>query len=292
MKIAYVTYEDQGKYTSKVENEDIKLLHFLQAKGLDLTIEVWSDQNVSWEVYDLALIKSPWDYFDRIQDFYEWLDKIEKSGLRMLNPFQAVRWNADKHYLKDIANTGLRVTPTHFIEKNEVPDLELYFNLFSTETLIIKPVISGGSKNTFKFARNNISELTPKIVALLQEEAFMLQPFLREIQEEGEWSFLFFNGKFSHSLLKKAKAGDFRVQHYLGGTIHSQNPPPGLLDKAQQYVDRFARECLYARVDGVVMEGEFHLMELELIEPFLFLFTHPESYKNYYTALKEITKDY
>jgi glutathione synthase/RimK-type ligase-like ATP-grasp enzyme len=148
--------------------------------------------------------------------------------------------------------------------------------------------VSGGAKNTFALTREAVPEIMPVIHQLLQEESFLVQPFLPQIQTQGEWSFVFFNGKFSHCLLKKAKSGDFRVQHYLGGTIHPDVPPAGLLDTTAAYVDRFAKGCLYARVDGVMADNRFLLMELELIEPFLFLDTHPHSYENYYQALQEL----
>lgn len=291
MKLAYVTYQDQGTYTSTVENEDLKLLQFLQGKGLNITEEIWDNPAVNWQNYDAAILKSPWDYFDKIVEFYTWLHKIKDLKLRLLNPVDIVLWNTDKHYLKDIADAGLAITPTQFIEKGETPNLASYFKIFNTEKLIIKPTISGGSKNTFKFTEDNFNELSPKIAQLLQEEGFMVQPFLSEIEREGEWSFLFFNGKFSHSLLKKAKPGDFRVQHYLGGSIHAEPAPAHLLKSAQKYVDQFARGCLYARVDGLEVNGKLMLMELELIEPFLFLFTNEDSYKNYCEALQEMMKE-
>jgi glutathione synthase/RimK-type ligase-like ATP-grasp enzyme len=288
MKLAYVTYQDQGTYASGVENEDLKLIQFLKAKGLNIKEEIWDDPGVDWHEYDMAILKSPWDYFDKIEIFYAWLHKIRDLGLPLLNPVDIVLWNADKHYLKDIANAGLSVTPTLFIEKGESPDLISYFEAFNTDKLIIKPCISGGSKNTFKFTKKDLDELSPKVTTLVKNEGYMVQPFLAEVGHQGEWSFLFFNGKFSHSLLKKAKPGDFRVQHYLGGSIHPGSAPEHLLKSAKEYVKRFAPECLYARVDGLEINGEFTLMELELIEPFLFMFTNTDSYENYYQALKEL----
>ena len=288
MKLAYVTYQDQGTYASGVENEDLKLLEFLKDKGLDITEEIWDDHAVAWETYDMAILKSPWDYFDKIELFYAWLDQMKDLGVTLLNPVDIVLWNTDKHYLNDIARAGLSVTPTNFIEKGESPNLAAYFKSFNTDKLIIKPCISGGSKNTFKLTETNLRELSPQIMALLKDEGFMVQPFLSEVERQGEWSFVFFNGEFSHSLLKRAKPGDFRVQHYLGGSIHTEPAPAHLLEAAKKYVTHFAKECLYARVDGLEINGEFTLMELELIEPFLFMFTNPDSYENYYRALKEL----
>jgi glutathione synthase/RimK-type ligase-like ATP-grasp enzyme len=288
MKIAYVCYNDVGKYASGVENEDQVLLDFLKKKGLEITREVWNDPLVNWGEYDLAVLKSPWDYFDRISEFYTWLNKIEDLDLKLLNPSKVVKWNSDKHYLSEIAAAGLLVTPTIYFEKGEKPDLSECFVTLGTESIIVKPCISGGSKNTIRVKPENVEDLTPRIHGYLTEEAYMVQPFLPEIQSGGEWSFLFFDGNFSHSLLKKAKPGDFRVQHYLGGSIHAGPAPAHLLQAAQKYADRFAKDCLYARVDGVEVNGEFMLMELELIEPFLFLFTNPDSYENYYQALSTI----
>lgn len=289
MNIALVTYQDKGAYTSPtLENEDDLLLNFLKIKGLSIEKVIWNDLDVKWEDYDLAILKSPWDYFDLINDFYSWLAKLKSKNIKLLNPIDVVKWNADKHYLHDIEKAGLKVTPSIFIEKGTEIDLKLYLEKFNSNKIIIKPCVSGGSKNTFKVTAANVEEVNAKLNPLLKQEGFIIQPFLAEIEEEGEWSFLFFGGKFSHALLKKAKAGDFRVQHSFGGTIHPQDPPPHLLASAEKYVDQFAKGCLYARVDGAVVNGEFLLMELELIEPFLFLASSVNSYDNYYQAFKKL----
>ncbi|GAA4418289.1 hypothetical protein GCM10023187_51580 [Nibrella viscosa] len=289
MKIAYICYEDIGTYASSVENEDQALFRFLKTKGLDIHFMLWTDPLAQWSHFDLALLKAPWDYFEKIDQFYAWLDTLKQQHVPLLNPYDIVRWNSDKHYLRDIAAAGFPVTPTLFLEKGEQADLAAYFDQFNSVKLIVKPCISAGSKNTYAISREQLSDFTPKLNALLQQEAFMVQPFLTQIQEEGEWSLLFFNGVFSHAVLKKAKAGDFRVQHYLGGTIHPQQPSPALVQAAEAYVRRFAKDCLYARVDGTLVAEQFVLMELELIEPFLFLFTDPNSYERYFEALQHLT---
>jgi glutathione synthase/RimK-type ligase-like ATP-grasp enzyme len=289
MKIALVTYNDQGKYASTVEDEDTRLLNFLRAKGLDIRFEVWDDPAVNWPAYRLILLKSPWDYFDKIAAFYDWLDRIERLRIPTLNPVPVLRWNCDKRYLADIARAGLPVIPTAFLEKGQHPELLAFFREFAAGKLIVKPCVSGGAKNTFTLSREDLAEGQQRVAQLLADEAFMVQPFIPEIQQQGEWSFVFFNGKFSHSLLKKARPGDFRVQHYLGGTIHTKAPPARLIRAAETYVSRFAEGCLYARVDGIEVNGTFMLMELELIEPFLFLFTDPPSYERYYQALVEMS---
>ena len=287
-KLAFITYNDQGKYTSTVENEDTVLLKFLQEKGLNITFEIWNNPAVNWDQYDVLLLKSPWDYFDFIHDFNNWLDLIEKKKLRMLNPLPIVRWNTDKHYLQDIANAGFSITPSIWIEKGEAFKVDTLFRQFGSEKIIVKPCISGGAKNTFAVSRENAEDHAIKLNALFAQEAFLAQPFLPEVQTQGEWSFVYFNGTFSHSLLKVPLEGDFRVQHYLGGHILPSNPPAHLLEVANQIIEQVAKGCLYDRVDGLEVAGSLMVMELELIEPFLFLFTNENAMENYYKALLKL----
>jgi glutathione synthase/RimK-type ligase-like ATP-grasp enzyme len=288
VKIAYVLYRNQGSYHPDLEAENNGLLQFLRDQGLHIYPEIWDDPDVDWAGYDLAILKAPWDYFDKIDRFYAWLATLERLGVRLLNPAPRVRWNADKHYLADVAAAGLPVTPGVFLERGATADLTPYFPHFDTDRLIVKPCVSGGSKNTFALCREEVSAVAGRLAVLLPGEAFLVQPFIPQIEEEGEWSLLFFNGRFSHALLKKPVAGDFRVQQHFGGTIHPATPPAGLLAQAAKYVARFAQGCLYARVDGVRARGAFLLMELEIIEPFLYLLSHPDSYRNYYRALQEL----
>ncbi|MDP1747571.1 MAG: hypothetical protein Q8L90_18495 [Bacteroidota bacterium] len=286
MKIAYVCYNIQEKYvTPSVQDEDVLLLEFLKGKGLDIHREVWTNQEVNWLDYDLVLIKAPWDYHEHIAAFYNWLDMLNNASIPLLNPYGILKWNSDKHYLKEISDSGLNIIPTVFLEINSVLQNASIFQQLDSEKIIIKPCISGGAKNTFSLTPDNFSVHQKNINDLLKEEAFLVQPFIKEIETEGEWSFIFFDGKYSHSVLKKPRSGDFRVQHCYGGTIHTDKTEVLHVETAQKFVDRFAKDCLYARVDGVMVNNEFLLMELELLEPFLFLSYHPNGFENYYTAL-------
>ncbi|WP_316734410.1 hypothetical protein [Pedobacter aquatilis] len=287
MNIALITYEDKGAYDSPtVESEDDKLLLFLKEKGLNIEMVIWNDEKINWENYQLAILKSPWDYFDLYEDFKIWLNLLEEKNIRLLNPIDVIRWNADKHYLKDIEAAGLNITPSIFITDGEEINLNAFFEKFNTDKLIVKPCVSGGAKNTFKVTLDNVEEINQKLRLLIQKEDFIIQPFLPEILENGEWSFIFFNDIYSHTLVKKAKQGDFRVQPAHGGSVHVQNPDKALIEIAAEYVKLFAKNCLYARVDGTFVNNQFLLMELELIEPFLFLNTSNQNYENYYNALK------
>lgn len=284
-QIALVTYKDAGKYTGVSEEENARLHQFLTQKGLQVTLEVWDDPAVDWGKYELVLLKSPWDYFDKIGTFYTWLDRLEELRVRVLNPISIVRWNADKRYLVELQEKGERVVPTLWLEQCSSLDVATVFEQLQSDKIIVKPAVSGGAKNTFALTPPEAEAQAESINSLLQQESFLAQPFIPEIQTKGEWSFLFFNGEYSHTVLKTAKAGDFRVQHFFGGTIHTPEPPAHLLEAAHNLVDKYAQGCLYARVDGIERAGELVLMELELIEPFLFMATSEGAIERYYEAL-------
>lgn len=284
IKIAYVSYHIQEIYTSTTEDEELTLLNFLLNKGLSIERVIWNDPLVDWGKYNLAILKSPWDYTDHLADFQQWLNHLESLGIKLLNPFDKVRWNMDKHYLQEIADAGLPVISSLYLEKDSVVDIEQLLTTFNVDKLIIKPCVSAGAKDTFMLTAENFPVYQEQLHKLLKEKAFIVQPFMKEVFE-GEWSFLFFNGTYSHCLLKVPKDGEFRVQHYYGGSVNVQQTADKYIQEAKAYVDQFATGCLYARVDGLIVDDQLNLMELELIEPYLFLNSHPGALENYYQAL-------
>ncbi|MCP2042194.1 RimK family alpha-L-glutamate ligase [Pontibacter sp. HSC-36F09] len=288
-QIAIVTCQSLGDYTTNADSEDERLYRFLAEKGHKISFQVWDDAQVDWAAFDTLIIKSPWDYFDKINAFYTWLDKVEALGCRVLNPVRTLRWNADKQYFKDMQTQGVTIVPTVWLEQGSTFDADSVFDAIGREKIIVKPRVSGAAKNTLAISRAEAGDYTARINALLQDEPFLAQPFLEEIKTQGEWSFIFFNGRYSHAVLKKARPGDFRVQHFFGGSVHTPTPPAGMLQTASEIVEQFAQGCLYARVDGVDLDGELVLMELELIEPFLFLSTSEKALERYYQALLDLT---
>lgn len=285
-KIAFVCYET-AKLSAYAAQEDGMLFDFLQSKGLLVQRVQWHDKNIQWQEFDAVILKSPWDYHNQYNAFMEWLAEVNRLGVPILNPYDVVRWNSDKHYLQQMIDEGFEVIPSVFLEPGKQHDLHLLFGYFKTDQLIVKPCISAGSKQTITVTLQNIDQHTPAIHDMTREESFMVQPFLPQIYE-GELSYLFFHGTFSHCILKKPKAGDFRVQLGFGGTTHLQKPTDDAIKSAQVFTDRFAKDCLYARVDGVVINGKFTLMELELIEPMLYFPDAPYGLDKYHAALVEL----
>lgn len=284
MKIAVAGYKKEARLSQGLTNdEDTDLINFLKDKGLDVIPTIWNDEHVDWSSFDGVVIKSPWDYHNHLNTFLNWLDHLEKLGVKVLNPVEIIKWNSDKHYLKDIADKGLPVIPAAYIEKDSVFN-DYFFDHFGTDKLVVKPCISAGAQNTITVDRSNYNELSGEIEQLLKEQDYIVQPFVEEIKN-GEWSFLFFNGKYSHCSLKTPKQGDFRVQHYHGGSISYPVPDPQHIEQAEMYLKSLPQSVLYARVDGVLINNSFHLMELELIEPYLFLNGQEQLHENYYQAL-------
>ncbi len=271
-----------------IEDEDDQLARALRERGHTVAAPVWTDPAVDWLSYDAVVLKSPWDYFDRIQEFYAWLDQLKALNVRLLNPLETVRWNADKRYLREIAAAGFPIVPTRWLPQGSPFEATDLFAEFQTEKLVVKPAVSGGAKNTFALTLAEAEAQKTALAPLLAEEDFLAQPFLPEIQTQGEWSLLYFGGEFSHCVLKTPRSGDFRVQLYFGADTANRPAPPALQATADRLVAQFAPGCLYARVDAVEVGGEFLLMELELIEPMLFLAYDEGAAGRYEAALRRL----
>ncbi len=287
LHVAIASYYSTGAYDANTIDEDALLSDLLTEMGISHQIHPWSSPEVDWSSFTHVLIKSTWDYFDFYPEFLVWLDKLEALGVQVLNEVPTLRWNSSKTYLMEIEIQGFPCIAGKVLPKGSRLALDPLYTELGADTLVVKPLVSGGAKNTLKLARGAGEDLEKKIGDLLQVEDFLVQPYIEEIVKVGEYSLIFFNEKFSHAVLKSPAAADFRVQHYYGGTIQTLIPSDAMLSSAQALVDRYAKNTLYARVDGVEIDGVFHLMELELIEPYLFLGLSDQAIPNYKAALQK-----
>ena len=285
--VAIASYVSVGAYDANTVDEDALLSDALTEMGIAHRIVAWSDPEVDWSVFTQVLIKSTWDYFDYYPEFLVWLDRLEAMGIPVLNEVATLRWNSSKDYLLEIESNGFPCVAGKLLPKGSLTTLDQLFEGVPAKQLVVKPLVSGGAKNTLKISRTDEPAVLEKVMQWVQEEDFLVQPYIKEIVEVGEYSLLFFNGIFSHAVLKTPAPADFRVQHYYGGTIQEITPDASLLAAAKSLVDRYAKNTLYARVDGVLIDGVFHLMELELIEPYLFLGLSDKALPNYKAALKK-----
>jgi hypothetical protein len=286
-QIGIVSYFSTGAYDTNTIDENKLLSTILDELGLPNKVVAWSDQQIDWSSFSTLLIKSTWDYFDFYPEFLGWLAHIKSLSIPVYNDLDRIQWNSDKRYLFEIQKSGFDVTAGLLLEKGSDFSAELLENELKSKDWVIKPLVSGGAKNTFRLFAETFDRQKPFIQNLLQQESFLAQNFMQEVEEVGEYSLLFFNGKFSHAVLKTPAKKDFRVQHYFGGVIKNITPKQTMQAKCQELVNEFAPSCLYARVDGIEVGGKFNLMELELIEPYLFLSSSEEGLRNYKNALKK-----
>ncbi len=277
MKLAIVTSRDHARY----HDDDRPLIDALERRGVACAPCVWDDAAVAWDAYHAALVRTPWDYYRRWPEFRVFLDRIEATGTPLFNPPKTLRWNADKRYLLELAAAGVPVVETRVVARGDVRGLRDAVASLAAEELVVKPVVSAGAWHTVRFARRAFDPDEPALATALAHADLLVQPYLDVVARDGEWSLMFLGGRYSHAILKRPRAGDFRVQEKHGGVSEPREPGDALVAAAQRAVDALPAlghaGCLYARVDGVVREGAFVLMELEAFEPQLFLTDRPDA---------------
>ncbi|SFB56674.1 ATP-grasp domain-containing protein [Algoriphagus aquimarinus] len=283
--VAIVSYFSVGAYDANTVDENLILSEILTELKTSHEIVSWSDPQVDWSKFSLLFIKSTWDYFDYYPEFLTWLETIRTHEIPTLNNLDTILWNSSKRYLLEIESKGFPVIAGMILEKGRLISKVEIEGKVKSESWVVKPLVSGRAKNTLKFASEDWDKHVGKVQAWVNEEAFLVQPFISEVEKVGEYSLLFFNGEFSHAVLKTPAKKDFRVQHYFGGTIKTIDPSASMLASCQALVDEFASDSLYVRVDGVEVEGQFHLMELEMIEPYLFLALCEQAIPTYKKAI-------
>lgn len=236
---------------------------------------VWDNPNVDWSTYDAVVIRSCWDYHLCPTDFLAWVDHLAAQHIRVLNNPVLLRWNHDKSYLQDLIAQGIPVVPTQWFQQGTTPSLQSILESRIWDKAVVKPTISATAYHTWITTRSKAHQHETRFQDLVTTRDVMIQPFIPEIQTRGEWSLMFFGGRFSHAVVKRPKPGDFRVQDNFGGTTALATPNKATLTIAQQVLTALDHKTVYARIDGVETAAGFQIMEVELIEPSLFLSEHP-----------------
>jgi glutathione synthase/RimK-type ligase-like ATP-grasp enzyme len=254
--------------------DDASLVDALRALGVEPVSCAWSDPAVAWTAFDAVLIRTTWDYFQRPAEFARWLDALP---VPTINPAPLLRWNSDKRYLLELALDGVDVIPSQVVRGD---GLRAALAGHAGREVVVKPTISGGAWHT---VRGTVGDpaFDAALATLPVDIDYLIQPFVPEVADAGEWSLLFFAGEFTHAVLKRAARGDYRVQSQYGGTVDVLDPGPSLIAAAQRALDAVEAighaDWAYARVDGVVVDDRFRVMELEMIEPALFLAGSPHA---------------
>jgi glutathione synthase/RimK-type ligase-like ATP-grasp enzyme len=279
--IAFVTYRDLPQLTS----EDQLVCSYLQRYGVQTQAVIWDAPDVAWNAYEAVVVRSCWDYHLHPGTFSAWLTDLEHLQVPLWNPVPILRWNLHKTYLRDLYMQGFAIPPTCWLDRGCQAKLGTILADHGWDEAVIKPAVSATAYQTWRTTRTQASHDQPQFAACLQHADMLVQQFMDPVVTYGEWSFVFFDKQYSHAVLKKAQAGDFRVQDDFGGTVEVVSPGSGLIEQAQQIINSIADPLLFARVDGIERDGQLVLMELELIEPFLFLNSDPYAIERFGGAM-------
>jgi glutathione synthase/RimK-type ligase-like ATP-grasp enzyme len=262
-------------------DEDLPpLQRALERAGAQVAVADWDDPSVIWRHFDLALLRSTWDYALRPAEFRTWAERVA-GETRLLNPLQVVLWNTDKHYLTELHSAGVPIVPTRFIEPDDDSGtvIDGFLAAHGGAEFVVKPAIGAGSRDVQRHPRGNLVNIRAHVQRLLEaRRAVMLQPFLDRVNEHGESALIYFAGRFSHAVRKgpllRAGAGAIETL-FAPEEITPRVPSAEELSVAERTLAAGpSRPLLYARVDLLRNEaGRPCLLELELTEPSLF-FNH------------------
>ncbi|WP_338446308.1 hypothetical protein V5F89_00450 [Pelagerythrobacter marensis] len=245
----------------------------LAARGMDLVEIDWRAPVDRFAPFDAVLIGTSWDYQDRADAFLARLEDLEARGVKVHNPPAAVRWNLDKWYLRELEEAGATIVPTIWEDNPGRAEVAAAMDAFATDRVVVKRRIGAGGEGQHSFTRETLPDS-----GWTMGRAAMIQPFLPAILEEGEFTFVFVEGAFSHAVNKRAAKGEYRIQSLFGGTEALYFPGAEDLARAAEVLAALPfDDLLYTRIDMVRLpSGELAVMEAELIEPYLYPEQGPE----------------
>jgi glutathione synthase/RimK-type ligase-like ATP-grasp enzyme len=268
-RCAFLTLQDPADYV--IDDE----LAYAPLSSLGWRVDTipWQRRQVDWRKYDAVVIRSTWDYVNDPDAFLHTLAEIERSDTPLFNELDLVRWNIRKTYLRDLAGRGVAVVPTIWRDRLQPNELLNLLEEVGTVEVVIKPVVGLNARGAFRLDAQSARNGADELYRYYADRALLAQPFLSAITTEGEFSLFYFNGDLSHAILKVPKPGDFRVQEEHGGLIRAVAIDDALHaagDAAMRAIDTVP---LYARADFARANdgSKYWLMELELIEPSLYL---------------------
>ena len=283
LSVAFATWSGQPQMTV----DDRLAAAACGEQGIDCESAAWDDPTVDWSRFDAVVLRSTWNYHLQMPAFLIWLERIA-SQTTVLNPLDLVTWNSHKRYLLGLAARGEVIPDTVLIPQGRAFELEAWMREHACETAVVKPCVSADAHETLIVERDDAARMATRIAAMGTKMDLLAQRFVPEIRDTGELSLMFFNGKFSHAVIKRPRAKDFRVQEHAGGTKSLANPPQAVIDLAAGVLRKATQDApLYARIDGIVTSAGFLLMELELIEPSLFFEYDDPSAARFAQALAE-----
>ena len=273
-KCALLTISDLSNFQSY----DNLIVEPLSNIGWECDFIPWDSISINWDDFDAVIIRSTWDYQQKEKLFFKTLQSIEASTANLYNSLDTVEWNINKRYLLELERENIPIIPTRLYNSFDFDIVSQLFSFFNENKLIIKPCVSANADDTFILEQSKMENLKSVLENTFSKKDFLVQPFIKNIKSEGEYSLIYFGNRLSHVILKTPKNGDFRVQEEHGGIIKAINKPEGpLIDFGNKVIRTIPYQCLYSRVDVVRSDNNYLLMEVELIEPSLYFNMDPKS---------------
>ena len=285
--VAYLVMEDQGDFVTDYS------LSFepMRSLGWQPHAVPWRSKP-DWNLFDAVYICAPWDYPQHADEFRKVLDDIDQSRAALFNDLSIVRWNLEKTYMRDVEARGDAIVPSLWYDDFVAEGVPNYFSGHDTDKVVIKPIIGANAADTFVLSNPVPPDLLQTLSATFAGRRFFVQPFIENIRHEGEFSLFFFNGHYSHAILKTPAAGDFRVQEEHGADIQAATPCDELHRVAERVFSHLKPLPVYGRGDWVRgPDGGYLLMELELIEPSLYLRTDSGAAARFAAAVDQRFKE-
>ncbi len=263
MRIGFVTSSDYPTLSAS----DRLLAKELSISGVDVVPVIWTDASLPDDL-DLLVFRSCWDYSEKYDEFLCFLDKLGDQRVPVANSPTLVRWNSRKSYLIELADAGVRTVPSAPISSPE--EVSIAIATLGEGSLVIKPQVGASGRGVQRLSSEDVLEVVKQEAARRSNpQGWLLQKFMSEIRQ-GEYSLVFIAGEFSHAVLKTPQPSEFRINTRYRGNVAPVSPATELVEQAQIMLHCLNETPLYARVDGVLVEGDFCLCELELIEPSLY----------------------
>lgn len=258
----------------------------LEARNWTVDWVPWRTAGVPWDRYDAVYIGVPWDYPEDVEGFLSALERIDRSRAVLVNDLSLVRWSLAKTYLRDLERRGADIVPSLWNDRMPRGELAGWFERLDTRQLIVKPVVSTNATDTFLLTKDTAdASIEAMLLRTFRDRALVVQPFIDSILSDGEYSLFYFGNEFSHAIRKRPKREDFRVQEEHGADIRATEPEPAMIESADRLLRLVDPAPVYARVDFVRgADGRFLLMELELVEPSMYLRMHPAAPERFAAA--------
>jgi len=270
---AFLTLDEPGDFVI----DDEHAIAPLRDLGWQVSTVSWRQTRRAWSEFDIVIIRSTWDYWNDVPAFLDTLERIN-GETRLANRLELVRWNLAKTYMIDLQHRGVGTVPTLWADSLE-PDFPASYQLkLGVDEIVVKPVVGANGEDAYRVSKADTAVRIQSIAARFQKRDCMIQPFMPSIIKEGEYSLFFFAGQYSHAILKKPAQAEFRSQEERGAEIRAMLPHEKLLQRAQQAMATLSPSPLYARIDFIRdAADDFLVMELELIEPSLYLRMDPRA---------------